>query len=187
VEEGHAVQVTDDFPHTWKRPMDELVRQRVAMRREMDRWAAGEPSESELGWLRARVMALESERAATNAAVAAGDEQREQLLKRIAALEAQRTALAARLRAGQRWERGRVPARVSEDFVSQSELRSIFGIPLTAPWDEEERLALGPTPDGEHFAAVHHDYRTGRDLPDPDTQFPLPGIAHPNTTTGGTT
>lgn len=55
---------------------------------------------------------------------------------RVAELEAARKALAARLRAGQRWERGRVPALVSEDYVAQSELRTMFGIPLAAPWDE---------------------------------------------------
>ncbi|MFF5842176.1 hypothetical protein ACFY74_11985 [Streptomyces massasporeus] len=55
---------------------------------------------------------------------------------RVAELEAQREALAERLLAGQRWERGRDPELVSENFVSQSELRSIFGIPLVAPWDQ---------------------------------------------------
>ncbi|MFF9123213.1 hypothetical protein ACF09J_07925 [Streptomyces sp. NPDC014889] len=61
----------------------------------------------------------------------------EQLRGRVAELEAQSEALAERLRAGQRWQRGRTPELVSENFVSQSELRSIFDIPLTAPWDED--------------------------------------------------
>lgn len=58
------------------------------------------------------------------------------LIARVAELETQREALAERLRAGQRWQRGRTPELVSENFVSQSELRSIFGIALVAPWDE---------------------------------------------------
>ncbi|MFI1734007.1 hypothetical protein ACH40E_33305 [Streptomyces acidicola] len=57
---------------------------------------------------------------------------------RVAELEAQRAALATRLRAGQRWQQGRTPALVTQDFVSQDELRAIFGIPLTAPWDDRE-------------------------------------------------
>ncbi|MFJ5151448.1 hypothetical protein ACIQCF_07640 [Streptomyces sp. NPDC088353] len=74
------------------------------------------------------------------AVVVQGDEplsELEQLRARVAELEAQREALAERLRAGQEWQRGRTPELVSENFVSQSELRSIFGIPLTAPWDED--------------------------------------------------
>ncbi|MFC9465166.1 hypothetical protein [Streptomyces coelicoflavus] len=54
---------------------------------------------------------------------------------RTAELEAQREALAARLRAGQRWQEGRTPPLVSQDTVSQDELRAIFGIELTAPWE----------------------------------------------------
>jgi hypothetical protein len=50
--------------------------------------------------------------------------------------QVEREALVERLRAGQQWERGRDPELVSENYVSQSELREIFGIPLTAPWDE---------------------------------------------------
>ncbi|WP_371097157.1 hypothetical protein [Streptomyces sanglieri] len=56
---------------------------------------------------------------------------------RVAELETAREALAARLRAGQRWEQGRVPALVSEDCVTQSELRTMFRIPLVAPWVKE--------------------------------------------------
>lgn len=59
----------------------------------------------------------------------------EQLRARAAELEAQRAALAVRLRAGQRWRRGRSMPLISQDFVSQDELRDIFGIQLTAPWD----------------------------------------------------
>lgn len=55
---------------------------------------------------------------------------------RVAESEGQRAALVARLRSGQRWERDRNPALISQDFVSQDELRAIFGIKLTAPWDE---------------------------------------------------
>lgn len=61
----------------------------------------------------------------------------EWLLNRVAELETQREALAERLRAGQHWQRGRNPELVSENYVSQSELREIFGIPLTAPWENE--------------------------------------------------
>ncbi|WP_329291941.1 hypothetical protein [Streptomyces pseudovenezuelae] len=51
--------------------------------------------------------------------------------------QAQREALAARLRAGQTWQRDRNPSLVAQDYVSQEELRAIFGIELTAPWDEQ--------------------------------------------------
>jgi hypothetical protein len=59
-----------------------------------------------------------------------------QALDRVTELEAQRAALAARLRTGQTWQQGRTPPLVSQDYVSQDELRAIFGIPLVAPWDE---------------------------------------------------
>lgn len=58
-----------------------------------------------------------------------------QLRARVAELDAQREALTERLRAGQHWQRGRNPELVSENYVSQSELRDIFGIALAAPWD----------------------------------------------------
>lgn len=64
-----------------------------------------------------------------------------ELQARVVELEAQRVALAARLRDGQRWQQGRSPRLVSEDFVSQDELRSIFGISLTAPWDVSAEVA----------------------------------------------
>lgn len=54
----------------------------------------------------------------------------EWLLNRVTELETQRQALGARLQAGQTWEAGRL---VSEDYVSQRELRALFGIKLTAP------------------------------------------------------
>ncbi|NUT07579.1 MAG: hypothetical protein HOV76_29325 [Hamadaea sp.] len=69
----------------------------------------------------------------------------EQLRGRVRELEAQREALAERLRAGQRWERGRNPELVSENFVSQSELRSIFGIPLAPPWADGITRRIAPT------------------------------------------
>lgn len=59
----------------------------------------------------------------------------EQLRARVAELESQREALAARLRSGQSWRQGRVPALVSQDRISQEDLRTIFAIPLVAPWD----------------------------------------------------
>jgi hypothetical protein len=65
----------------------------------------------------------------------------ERLRARAAELEAQRAALSERLRAGQHWRRGRTPELVSENLVSQSELREIFGIPLTAPWEDEDDSA----------------------------------------------
>lgn len=84
----------------------------------------------------ARVAELEAERHTTNEALDDAAKALREQRDRIAELEAQREALAERLRAGQRWQRGRNPELVSENFVSQSELRSIFGIPLVAPWDE---------------------------------------------------
>lgn len=51
-------------------------------------------------------------------------------------MQAQRVALAARLRSGQRWRQGRSQPLISQDYVSQDELRAIFGIPLTPPWEE---------------------------------------------------
>jgi hypothetical protein len=56
----------------------------------------------------------------------------ERLRARLAEVEGQRAALAERLRAGQTWRQGRL---VSEDTVSQPELREIFAIPLAAPLD----------------------------------------------------
>ncbi|MCZ4602981.1 hypothetical protein O3S80_04170 [Streptomyces sp. Lzd4kr] len=98
-------------------------------------------------------------------------EENARLRARIAELDAQREALAERLRAGQQWQRGRRPELVSEDFVSQPELRSIFGIQLAAPWADGITQLIAPSqvlrevPDGEHAAWVHHDHRVGRDLP----------------------
>lgn len=96
---------------------------------------------------------------------------------RVAELEAQREALAERLRAGQQWQRGRNPELVSENFVSQSELRCIFGIPLTAPWDEDpampaeadgivRRIAPVQAYREEDPFGLHHTYRVPRDLPE---------------------
>lgn len=73
------------------------------------------------------------------------DPVRRKLLARIAELEAQRDALVERLRAGQQWRRGRDPELVSENLVSQSELREIFGIPLVAPWVDVTETEAGTT------------------------------------------
>lgn len=72
-----------------------------------------------------------------NVTLAAKDMAREieRLRARVDDLESQRAALVARLRAGQQWREGRTPPLVTEDYVAQSELRAIFGIALTAPWD----------------------------------------------------
>jgi hypothetical protein len=92
---------------------------------------------------------LRAERHSTNESVSEADEAlranrdriaelettNDALRARLAVLEAQRAALAERLLAGQQWRRGRNPELVSEDRVSQPELRVIFGIPLAAPWD----------------------------------------------------
>ncbi|CAM5592183.1 hypothetical protein [Streptomyces purpurascens] len=64
---------------------------------------------------------------------------------RVAELDAQREALADRLLAGQTWRRGRTPELVSENFVSQSELRGIFGIPLAPPWSDGITRRMAPT------------------------------------------
>ncbi|MFD0437055.1 hypothetical protein [Streptomyces chartreusis] len=74
---------------------------------------------------------------------ACGPSQVEQLQARMAEQDAQREALAERLRAGQRWQRGRRPELVSENLVSQSELRDIFGIPLVAPWADDYPAETG--------------------------------------------
>jgi hypothetical protein len=54
----------------------------------------------------------------------------ERLRARLAEVEGQRAALAERLLAGQTWRQGRL---AGEDLVAQSELRTIFAIPLAAP------------------------------------------------------
>lgn len=69
----------------------------------------------------------------------------EWLLNRVTELEAQREALAERLCAGQQWQRGRTPELVSENLVSQSELREIFEIPLAAPWVDVSQDESGTT------------------------------------------
>ncbi|MCX4703931.1 hypothetical protein [Streptomyces sp. NBC_01373] len=81
----------------------------------------------ELEGLRARVAELEAERHVTNAAL-------DDAVQALRIHRDRTAALAERLRAGQTWQRGRSPELVSENYVSQSELRAIFGIPLTAPW-----------------------------------------------------
>ncbi|QFQ97421.1 hypothetical protein F9278_15745 [Streptomyces phaeolivaceus] len=86
----------------------------------------------------ARIGELEAERHSTNESLSEAAEQLRVDRDRIAELEAQRAALAERLRAGQQWQRGRNPELVSESYVSPSELRNIFGVKLTAPWDEPD-------------------------------------------------
>lgn len=83
----------------------------------------------------------EQDHARTRLALESARRGRRELRARVAELEGQRTALAVRLRAGQRWQKGRTPALVSQDYVPQNELRSLFGLPLTAPWDEESSAA----------------------------------------------
>lgn len=105
----------------------------------------------------------------------------ERLQAQVAELEAQRAALAVRLRAGQRWRQGRTQPLVSQDYVSQDELRAIFGIKLTAPWEAPgeapcrpcgcpkrfNRHSDGcPTLQGDDPFLLRHDYSKGRDLPE---------------------
>lgn len=100
------------------------------------------------------------------------------LRAQVTELEAGREALAARLRAGQRWQQGRTPALVAQDFVSQDELRAMFGIPLVAPWDGDpcrpcgcpkrfDRHADGcpALAEDPHDSPLHHTYAVCRDLP----------------------
>lgn len=75
--------------------------------------------------------------------IVARDGEIERLKARVAELEAGRAALAARLRAGQVWQQGRSMPLVSQDYVPQDELRTMFGIPLVAPWDEDPCLPCG--------------------------------------------
>ncbi|NUO43705.1 MAG: hypothetical protein HOV82_16910 [Streptomyces sp.] len=182
---------------------------------------------AELERLRSQVAELLAERHVTNEALDDAVQARRADRDRIAELEAQREALATRLRAGQEWQPGRSPALVTQDYVSQDELRAMFGIALIAPWDEADgssvdgltRLlaptqalrapgacdACGSLPqewcpdcaacrtgchggdDGNscthpnapwvrgrvvledpHDSPLHHPYRVGRDLPEPD-------------------
>lgn len=122
--------------HAWERPSDEQVKDRMLARR-----AARMPLVVE--GLRARVAELEAERHTTNEALSQAAETLRANRDRIAEHDAQREALAERLRAGQRWQRGRRPELVSQDFVSQSELRNIFGIPLVAPWADDSPAESG--------------------------------------------
>jgi hypothetical protein len=84
-----------------------------------------------------QVERLLAERHSTNEALSEAAEALRRQRDRITGMVKQREVLAERLRAGQHWERGRNPELVSENYVSQSELREIFGIPLVAPWDED--------------------------------------------------
>ncbi|MEU3945398.1 hypothetical protein [Streptomyces sp. NPDC029526] len=100
--------------HGWERPSDEQVKARMLARRVA---SMALPSN----------LSLWEESAATKA-----------LRARVTELEAQRETLVARLKRGQEWQPGRTPALVSQDYLSQDELRAIFGIPLVAPWDDTE-------------------------------------------------
>jgi hypothetical protein len=153
------------------------------------------PQVPELERLRAEVAALLKERHETNESVSLASERMRAdrdridglestnaaLRARLAVLEGQRAALAERLRTGQTWQRGRL---VSEDTVSQPELREVFGIPLAAPLDGITRqiapvqaLREDVTPmqallagqraavEDPHDSPLHHSYRVPRDLP----------------------
>jgi hypothetical protein len=87
--------------------------------------------------LKQRIAQLEAERHSTNEALDDAVKALRADRDRIAEMEAQREALTVRLRAGQHWQRGHTPELVSENLVSQSELREIFSIPLTAPWEDK--------------------------------------------------
>lgn len=87
--------------------------------------------------LKRRIAELEAERHVTNEAL---DDAVQALRER----QAEREALVERLRAGQTWQRGRTPELVSENYVSQSELREIFGIPLVAPWGDGITQQIAP-------------------------------------------
>jgi hypothetical protein len=148
----------------------------------------------ELERLRAEVAALRMERHSTNESVddaakaLRADRDRidglestnTALRARLAVLEAQRAALAERLRAGQTWRQGRL---VSEDLVSQPELRKVFGIPLAAPLNGDveadgitrriapmQALLAGQRAAVEdpHDGPLAHKYLVPRDLPAPD-------------------
>jgi hypothetical protein len=82
---------------------------------------------AEIEQLRTQVAALLAERHSTNEALDDAAQALRVHRDRVA-------ELASRLRAGQTWQKGRTPALVSQDLVSQDELRQIFGIPLEAPW-----------------------------------------------------
>jgi hypothetical protein len=164
----------------------------------------GDDDLSELEALRVEVAALREERHSPNESVSLASEQMRAdrdridglestntaLRARLAEVEGQRAALAERLRAGQTWRQGRL---VSEDVVSQSELREVFGIPLAAPLDgitrliaplqalRETELAEDVSPqvaklrdllagqraavEDPHDSPLHHSYRVPRDLP----------------------
>lgn len=91
-----------------------------------------------------------------------------QLRARVTELDAQRETLAARLRTGQRWQRDRRQPLVSQDYVSQDELRTMFGIPLTPPWGDAEQgqhRNCSAVLEDPHDSPLHHTYLKGRDLP----------------------
>ena len=102
----------------------------IAMALESAQLLMSPETAAELKGLRARVGELELAEGLARAAEAEAQ-------GRATELEAQRAALATRLRKGQTWQRGRNPEQVSQDYVSQDELRAIFGIQLTAPWENE--------------------------------------------------
>jgi hypothetical protein len=98
------------------------------------------------------------------------------LRDRLAVLEGQRAALAERLRAGQTWRQGRL---VSEDTVSQSELREIFGIPLAAPLDGvADGIARLTVPLQALREAEPEAPYVSRQLPPRDAVCARPGCGH---------
>jgi hypothetical protein len=105
----------------------------------------------ELQALRARVAELEAERHSTN-------ESLDDAVQCLRERQTEREALVEQMRAGQTWQRGRNPELVSENHVSQSELREIFGIPLTSPWGDEPAVKCRcDEPDADPYACEADD------------------------------
>ncbi|MEU8760705.1 hypothetical protein [Streptomyces sp. NPDC048659] len=93
-----------------------------------------EDATAELVGLRARVAELKAERQSTNAALSEAVESLATARDRIAELEAGLIRLASRMRRGQHWRDGRV---VSEQTITQREIRHLVGLPLTPPTEDE--------------------------------------------------
>ncbi|MFF7880937.1 hypothetical protein ACH40F_08340 [Streptomyces sp. NPDC020794] len=105
----------------------------------------------------ARIAELLAERHVTNEALSDAAEALRANQDRVTETEARRAALTERMRAGQRWQRGRNPELVSENLVSQSELRSIFGIPLVAPWAEAAAVCRCDEPGADPYSCEADD------------------------------
>ncbi|MFE0651396.1 hypothetical protein ACFVZH_22685 [Streptomyces sp. NPDC059534] len=91
-------------------------------------------SAAELAALRARIAELEAERHSTNEALDDAVKALRVQRDRVAELEAGLNRLACRMRRGQHWRDGRV---VSEQTISQREIRHLTGLPLTPPPEDE--------------------------------------------------